>query len=70
MSKLCEETFDNHDLEMKLIEFLEKYSRVQQQKMVIQEKSIDKRNRKQNSDGRKIGKNGERFTNQSTEKKC
>ena len=55
---------------MKLLEFLEKDSKVQQQKMVIQEKSIEKRNRKENSDGRQIGKNGTHFTNQSTEKKC
>ena len=38
--------------------------------MLIQEKSDEKRNTKQNSDGRQIGKNGAHFTNQSTEKKC
>ena len=38
--------------------------------MLIQEKSDEKRNTKQNSDGRQIGKNGIHFTNQSTEKKC
>ena len=35
--------------------------------MLIQEKSDEKRNTKQNSDGRQIGAH---FTNQSTEKKC
>ena len=37
--------------------------------MLIQEKSDEKRNAKQNSDGRQIGKSGEHFTNQSAEKK-
>ena len=36
--------------------------------MFIQEKSDEKRNSKQISDGRHIGKNGAYFTNQSTEK--
>ena len=52
---------------MKLIELLEKDMKVQQQRMLIQEKSDEKRNTKQNSDGRQIGAH---FTNQSTEKKC
>ena len=55
---------------MKLIEFLEKDLKVQQQRMSIQEKSDEKRDTKQNSDGRQIGKNSVYFTNQSTEKKC
>ena len=70
LSKLCEETYDDHEQWMKLIEFLEKDMKVQQQRMLIQEKSDEKRNTKQNSDGRQIGKNGAHFTNQSTEKKC
>ena len=55
---------------MKLIEFLEKDLKVQQQRMLIQEQSDEKRYTKQNSDGRKSGKNGTHFINQSTEKKC
>ena len=70
MSKLCEETYDDHEQWMKLIELLEKDMKVQQQRMLIQEKSDEKRNTKQNSDDRQIGKNGAHFTNQSTEKKC
>ena len=62
-SKLCEETYDDHEQWIKLIEFLEKDLKVQQQKMLIQEKSDEKRNAKQNSDGRQIGKSGEHFTN-------
>ena len=69
-SKLCEETYDDHKQWMKLIEFLEKDLKVQQERMLIQEKSDEKRNTKQNSDGRQIGKNGAHFTNQCTEKKC
>ena len=69
LSKLCEETYDDHEQWMKLIEFLEKDSEVQQQIMLIQEKPDEKRNTKQNSDGRQIGKNGAHFTNQSAEKK-
>ena len=42
---------------------------MQQQRMLIQEKPDEKRNIKQNSDGRQIGKNGAHFTNQSAEKK-
>ena len=38
--------------------------------MLIHEKSDEKRNTKQNSDGRQIGKNGAHFTNQIAEKKC
>ena len=70
LSKLCEETYDDHEQWMKLIELLEKDMKVQQQRMLIQEKSDEKRNTKQNSDGRQIGKNGAHFTNQSPEKKC
>ena len=44
--------------------------KVQQEKMLIQEKSDEKRNTKQNSDGRQIGKNGAHIINQRTEKKC
>ena len=39
LSKLCEETYDDHEQWMKLIEFLEKDLKVQQQRMLIQEKS-------------------------------
>ena len=52
LSKLCEETYDDHEQCMKLIEFLENYLKVHQQRMLIQEKSDEKRNTKQNSDGR------------------
>ena len=38
--------------------------------MLIQENSDEKKNNKQNSNGRQIGKNGAHFTNQSTDKKC
>ena len=38
--------------------------------MLIQEKSDEKRNTKQNSGGRQIGKNGAHIINQRTEKKC
>ena len=69
LSKLCEETFDDQEQWMKLIEFLKKDLTVQHQ-MLIQEKSDEIMNSKQNSDGRQIGKNGARFTNQCTEKKC
>ena len=69
LSKLCEETYDDREQWMKLIELLEKDLRVQQQKMLIQEKSDEKRNSKQNSDSRQIRKNGAHFTNQSAEKK-
>ena len=69
LSKLCEETYDDREQWMKLIELLEKDLRVQQQKMLIQEKSDEKRNGKQNSDCRQIRKNGAHFTNQSAEKK-
>ena len=68
--KLHEETYDDHEQWMKLIEFLEIDLKVQQQRMLIQERSDEKRNTKQNSDGRQIGKNGAHFTNQSPEKKC
>ena len=54
---------------MNLIEFLEKDLKVQQQKMLIQEKSDEKRNTKQNSDDRQIGKNCVHFIIQSSEKK-
>ena len=70
LSKLCEETYDDHEQWMKLIEFLEKDLKVQQQRMLIQEKFDEKRNAKQNLDGRQIGKSGANFTNQSAEKKC
>ena len=43
-SKLCEETNDDHEQWMKLIEFFEKDLKVQQQRMLIQEKSNEKRN--------------------------
>ena len=69
LSNLCEETYDDHEQWMKLIQFLEDL-KMQQQRMLIQEKSDEKRNTKQNSDGWQIGKNGAHFTNQSTEKKC
>ena len=68
LSKLCEETYDDHEQWMKLIEFLEDL-KMQQQRMLLQEKSDEKRNTTQNSDGRQVGKNGAHFTNQSTEKK-
>ena len=67
LSKLCEETYDDHEQWMKLIEFLEKNLKVQQQRMLIQEKSDEKMNTKQNSDCRQIGRNGAHFTNESTE---
>ena len=70
LSNLCEETYDDHEQWMKLIEFLEKDLKVQQQRMLIQEKFDEKRNAKQNLDGRQIGKSGANFTNQSAEKKC
>ena len=70
LSKLFEETYDDHEQQMKLIEFLEKDLKVQQQRILIQEKSDEKRNTKQNSDDRQISKNGAHFANQSTEKKC
>ena len=38
--------------------------------MLNQEKSDEKRNTKQNSDGRQIGQNSAHFTNQITETKC
>ena len=41
-----------------------------QQWMLNQEKSDEKRNTKQNSDGRQIGQNSAHFTNQITENKC
>ena len=44
--------------------------KVQQQWMLNQEKSDEKRNTKQNSDGRQIGQNSAHFTNQITENKC
>ena len=69
LSKLYEETYDDHEQWVKLIEFLEKDLKVQQQRILIQEKSDEKRNTKQNSDGRQIGRNGAHFTNQSTEKR-
>ena len=43
---------------------------MQQQRMLIQEKSYQKKNTKQNSDGREIGTNDAHFANQITEKKC
>ena len=67
---MCEETYDDHEQWMKLIEYLEMDLKVQQQRMLIQEKSHKKRNSKQNSDGKHIGKNGVHFINQSTGKKC
>ena len=70
MSKLCEETYDDHEQWIVLVELLEKHLKVQQQRILIQEKSDGKRNTKQNSDGRENGKNGAHFTNQTTEKKC
>ena len=70
LSKLCEETYDDHEQWIVLVELLEKHLKVQQQRMLIQEKSDGKRNTKQNSDGRENGKNGAHFTNQTTEKKC
>ena len=70
LSKLCQETYDDLEQWMKLKEFLKKDLKVQQQRILIHEKSEEKRNTKQNSDGRQIGKNGAHFTNQSTEKKC
>ena len=70
LSNLCEETYDDHEQWMKLIEFLEKDLKVQQQRMLIQEKFDEKRNAKQNLDGRQIGKSDANFTNQSAEKKC
>ena len=69
LSKLCEETYDDHEQWMKLIELLEKDMKVQQQRMLIQEKSDEKRNTKQNSDDRQIGKNCVHFIIQSSEKK-
>ena len=69
LSKLYEETYDDHEQWVKLIEFLEKDLKVQQQRILIQEKSDEKRNTKQNSDGRQISRNGAHFTNQSTEKR-
>ena len=69
LSKLREETYDDHEQWVKLIEFLEKNLKVQQQRMLIQDKSDEKRNTKQNSDGRQIDKNVANFTNQSAEKK-
>ena len=68
LSNLCEETYDDHEQWMKLIEFLEDL-KMQQQRMLLREKSDEKRNTTQNSDGRQVGKNGAHFTNQSTEKK-
>ena len=68
LSKLCEETYGDHEQWIVLVEFLEKHLKVQQQRMLIQEKSDGKRNTKQNSDGRENGKNGAHFTNQTTEK--
>ena len=44
--------------------------KVQQQWMLNQEKSDEKRNTKKNSDGRQIGQNSAHFTNQITENKC
>ena len=38
--------------------------------MLNQEKSDEKRNTKQNSDGRQFGQNSAHFTNQITENKC
>ena len=70
LSKLCDETYDDHEQWMKLIEFLENDLKMQQQRMLIQEKSDEKRNTKQTSECRQIGRNGAHFTNQSTEKKC
>ena len=61
---------DYHEQWIRLIEYLEKDLKVQQQKMLIHEKSDEKRNTKQNSDVRQIGKNGAHFINQRTEKKC
>ena len=55
---------------MKLIVFIEKDLKLQQQRMWIQEKSDEKRNIKQNLYGRQSGTNGPHFTNQITEKKC
>ena len=70
LSKLCDETYDDHEQWMKLIEFLENDLKMQQQRMLIHEKSDEKRNTKQTSECRQIGRNGAHFTNQSTEKKC
>ena len=70
LSELCEETYDDQEEWMKLIKFLEKDLKVQQQKALIQEKSDEKRNNKQNLDSMQIGKNGAHFTNQCTDKKC
>ena len=44
--------------------------KVQQQWMLNQEKSDEKRNTKQNSDGRQIGQNSAHFKNQITENQC
>ena len=52
LSKLCKETYDDQEQWMKLVEFLEKDLKVQRQKMLIQEKSNESRNNKQNSDGK------------------
>ena len=55
LSKLCEETSDDHEQWMKLIESATTKDA--------------KSNTKQNSDGRQIVKNGAHFTNQNAEKK-
>ena len=60
----------DHEQWMKLIVFIEKDLKLQQQRMWIQEKSDEKRNIKQNLYGRQSGTNGPHFTNQITEKKC
>ena len=61
---------DDHEQWMKLIEFLERDLKVQQQRMLIQEKSDERRNTKQNSGFRQIGRRGAHFISQSIEKKC
>ena len=70
LSKLCEESYDDKEQWIQLIEFLEKDLKVQQQKMLIQEKSDEKRSGSHNSDRRQNGKSSAHFANQSTDKKC
>ena len=43
LSTICDDTYNDQQLPSKLTEFLEKQLRVQQQKLLIQEKSDEKR---------------------------
>ena len=68
LSMICEESYDEKELWSQMINFLEKDLKVQQQKVLIQEKVDDKKIRT-NNDG-KHGRHNAHHTGKTSEIKC